>query len=188
MKKSRLILILPFFSLLFFSCEAETEIAFERVKVKQGYSLEVTNSMIPSKSLNAEASLQYFDESRQLFVIVLDEEKEAINAVIAEDEELSDYYSQDLTGFSELVMDNFAYQMDVQQAEQFKDTIIQNYPTKTFRLVATLEDVEIFYSLAFVEGERNYYRIWTWTMNELVSENLDLMQHMLFSFKEERRR
>jgi hypothetical protein len=173
-------------SAILVACKPSTEVSYQRIEAKNGYSIEIISSMIPSNSLNSEASLQYVEEMRQLFIIVLDEEKEAINSVIAADEELADYYSQDLAGFSELIMDNFVFQMDVKQAEHFKDTTIQNHPAKTIRLSATLNDVEIFYSLAFIEGERNYYQIWSWTHNESVSENLPLMEHMLFSFKEDK--
>lgn len=177
-------LSLFFIALLFSSCNSNEDVTFERVSSRNGYAIDVLSSMEPSTSLNDEASLQFFDQKRQLFMIVLDEDKQEMNDAFEENEELLDYYSVDFEGYASFLLDNFAYSMEIKREVEIKDTTINNRPAKLIGLVSELEGTDIFYSLAFVDGVEKYYQIWTWTYASLEKEHTPLMNKIALSFKE----
>lgn len=168
---------------LVLSCE-QKEVSYERASSTNGYTLEVLTTMDPSTSLNDEASLQFFDESRQLFLIVLDEGKEEMDEALDVNAELSEYYTSDFDGYTDFLLDNFAYMMVVKTRSEMKNTSIFGLSAKTIDLVCELDGTDILYSLAFIEGKEKYYQIWTWTYANKERKNQPLMYHIINSFQE----
>jgi hypothetical protein len=175
--------LLILFVSFFIGCE-EKETFYDRVSSRKGYSLEILTTMDPSTSLNDEASLQFFDESRQLFLIVLDEGKEEMDEALDVNAELSEYYTSDFDGYTDFLLDNFAYMMEVKTRSEMKNTSISGLSAKTIDLVCELDGTDILYSLAFIEGKEKYYQIWTWTYANKERKNQPLMYHIINSFQE----
>ena len=166
------------------SCNAENKITFERATSRSGYAIDVMSTMEPSTSLNEEASLQFFDEEYQLFVIVLDEDKQEMIDAFNENEDLLEFYSTDFNGYTDFLMDNFNYSMEVKREGTLKDTIINGMKSKTLGIVSELDNTDIYYNFAFIEGAEKYYQVWTWTYAQLEQDYQPLMDHILFSFEE----
>lgn len=173
-----------FVFIIFVGCDSNRDISFESVTSRNGYEIDVLKSMEPTVNLNNEASLQFFDEKRQLFMIVLDESKNEMNEAVESDEELSTQYSSDFEGYTTFLLDNFAYSMNVKRGSRIKDTIINEFPAKTITLVSEIDEVDIFYSLAFIEGKQKYYQIWTWTYADQEKDYFQIMNKIIYSFKE----
>jgi hypothetical protein len=174
-----------FIAAFFAGCTIDKADSYEKVESRSGYSIHVLSSMEPSTDLNSEASIQFLDQNKQLFMIVLDENKDEMNNAVESNEALSEKYSADFKGYSTFLLDNFANSMEVKSGTKIKDTVIHDLPAKTINLVSEIDGVDIFYALAFIEGVDKYYQVWTWTYAHLEEDHYPRMKEILFSLKEQ---
>lgn len=162
---------------LFTSCASEDGV--EVVKFQEKYSLTVPTFLTKVNNLNDDASLQYQHAFKEFYLIVIDEAKsEFENALDIYD--LNGSYSQDLSGYSNLVLENFSgySKSDIQ------DVFINNLPAKTFTWEENIDGIDVYYAVAIVEGKENYYQIMTWTLANRKLRYKDRMNQILNSFNE----
>ncbi|MCR5860915.1 hypothetical protein LRS05_01585 [Flavobacterium sp. J372] len=175
--------VLPLLVLImtFISC-SKTEPA-ETVNVGGRYSLDLPKSFKKAKGLNPEASLEYMDAANRLYVIVIDEQKDAvINAIV--ENGLENTYSPDLNGYSQLLADTMKPNLKAGTIEPFKDTIINGLKARKTDLEGIVENLRIHYKLGVVEGKNRFYQIMTWTAPDDLQKNQEEMQAIINSFKE----
>ncbi|RZJ53417.1 MAG: hypothetical protein EOO45_31210, partial [Flavobacterium sp.] len=94
------LLSLLFLAILFTSCDEKKQ----TVKIEDKYSVELPSSFSKATGLNEDASLEYQDLLKQLYVIVIDEQKSEFSRILDESE-LTEIYAADLTGYSKLIID-----------------------------------------------------------------------------------
>ena len=87
------------------SCVSED--AVEVVNIQGKYSLSVPSFLTKVNNLNEDASLQYQHAWKELYVIVIDEAKSEIGTAL-KTYDLEGIYSQDLKGYTDLVLENFS--------------------------------------------------------------------------------
>ena len=171
-----------FLTILFItSCQSgDTE---KLVPVENKYSISIPSFLIKTNTLNEDASLQYLNAWKEFYVIVIDELKsEMLKALV--DNDLTDEYSNDLKGYSDLILDNFELSISISHKSDIVDTFINNMPARLLTINGQAEGIDIFYSLAFIQGHERYYQIMTWTLSSKEHDYKDKMNKILYSFKE----
>lgn len=178
MKKINLILILILFLV---SCQPTgTE---QTIIVENKYSLTIPSFLTKVSNLNEDASLQYQHAWKEFYVIVIDESREEFRKALY-DNDLDETYSIDIKGYSDLLLDVFTSTMTINNKTELKDTIIDNFPARTIQITARTEGVDVYFSLAFVEGNKRYYQIMAWTLSNKKYQYDYKMGKLINSFKE----
>jgi hypothetical protein len=179
--KPKPILIIAAFLFLIISCGNGPE-ATMAVK-GPGYSLEIPESMTKTTSLNDEASLQYQDLMKQLFVITINEPKSQLQAAI-DDNDLYDQYTYNLKGYYDLIITNFQSSFSLENLPSPTDTTIHGLPAKVVELEGDVDGDRVYCKLAFIEGKKHYYQVMAWTNAGRKQALSKTIADMVASFKE----
>ncbi len=151
-----------------------------------GYKISIPKHMTVSTELNDDASLQYQDIYKELYVIVIDEPKTDFIKTFS-DPELNEYNDK-LTpekNYRMVQMKSMKEKMTMKNEPGIKKQTINGLDAEVVDFTGTVEGVEsdIYYKLAFVEGTKNLYMIMTWTLDSDKNKNSEEMDQMIQSFK-----
>ena len=206
MKKNLIILSLITVSLLVTSCfssgsgdrkelrdrlkeildEEQEEVEMENVEINGLYSMDVPEHMTASLTMNDDASLQYMNETRNEYVIVIDEDKEEFKTIF----QALGMYDDDLSLIENYAISQESFTMEaatsVLDEEDIEKIKIGRYPARRKNFDAKVAGVlvPIAYSLAFIEGEDNLYMIMAWTSKSKRDDYEETVSKMFKSFRE----
>lgn len=153
------------------------------VSVKK-YSVMIPGHMVATTGLNDEASLQYQNIYKELYILVIDEPKdEVINAFMEVGE--YDTTKSPVTNYRTFLINALQESVSVKgEIELIKDTINGlSAEIVSFHATAPEVEPEVFYLSAFYEGKNNFYYLMTWTLTETEEKNRKEMKEMIYSFK-----
>lgn len=168
--------------LLLVSCDDEEKT--QTVKIDGKYLLEIPSYFTKAKGLNEDASLEYKNAIRELYVVVIDEDKAALQKMIDENE-LYDVYPSNLGGYMKLVTENFEKGFSLDTLPVAKDIKINGLPAKVMSFEGKVAGIpKVYYKMAFVEGKNRYYQVMSWTLADRKGKHEATMQKMIDSFKE----
>lgn len=173
------ILILVILSLN--SCQSED--GQQIVTIENRYSIVIPSFLTKARGLNDDASLQYQHTWKEFYVIVIDEPKTEMQKAL-DDNNLNEIYTNDVKGYSELLLFGFEQALNVSHKSVIVDTLINNMPARLLTINGRVDGVNIFYSLAFIQGSDRYYQIMSWTMARKEEEYKDKMNRIMYSLKE----
>ena len=177
-KRAFYFILLAFFIV---SCQ-NTEPHYLTVK-KDIYKIDIPEHMEESDKLNSEASLQYQNLFKELYIIILDEPKKDFNELISDDY-YADKYSTDVKGYTDFVLDNYYYETEVTTTDP-EAVKINGLDAFTHNMEErNTAGYDIFFKVAYIEGRNNYYRVMVWTLSEYKEEYRETMERMINSFKE----
>ena len=156
---------------------AYTEIVHEGV-----FSVEVPNTMKKTTKLNGEATLQLQNVKEELYLIVIKENKEEIDALFRSQGEGEEVFKK----FSEATLLYLTATLDQLEPSELKLTekTIHNLPVQTVDFTARIGGLDIYYKFSAFQGKDNYYQVLTWTLKEYKEKNQADMDKMSTSFKE----
>ncbi|NHN27242.1 hypothetical protein FIA58_016285 [Flavobacterium jejuense] len=174
MKKIFLILV------VFFTISCETSEELQTINVSN-YSIQLPSYLSESKELNDEASLQYQNIFKELYIIVIHENKGELENALTENG-IDEIYSNDFDGYVDLLSTGLASNIEMKNKIE-KDTVINSLETRVMKFEGKVEDFNVFYEVAYVNGIDNYYQIMTWTLLKKKSDYEDIMDKMIHSFK-----
>ncbi len=155
----------------------------QTITIDNKYSLTLPSFLTKVNNLNEDASLQYQHAWKEFYVIVIDETKSEVQAAL-EQNNLTETYSNDIDGYSNLLMDGFEQVISVSSKSSIVDTTIFKLPAKFLTINGNVEGIDAFYSLAFIEGKNRYYQIMAWTLASKKYQYQEKMQKMIYTFKE----
>ncbi len=179
MKKLTFIIL----TILFFtSCQSnETE---QTVTTDNKYSISIPSFLVKSSTtLNEDASLQYLHTWKEFYVIVIDESKAEMQKAL-EDNNLTETYSNDIKGYSDLILKNFEQSISIYKRSEITDTLVNNMPARILTINGSVEGIDAYYSIAFIDGKKRYYQVMAWTLSNKESEYRDKMRKIMYSLKE----
>lgn len=164
-------------SLILLACGGETK--FENVEVAAKYSVDIPDYMNSIDLQNAEASLQYGNEIKGHFVMVIDETKiSLIDAGL-------DFSVEDYADFA---VDYLKQSLTDAKVKRMTDDVqmINDLEAISYKIwgVFTEVDEDIFYYMTIYKSENNYYSMSTWTLGSRENRYTDNMEKMINSFKE----
>jgi hypothetical protein len=167
--------------LLLGSCQSVDE--EQTVTIENKYSISIPSFLTKVNELNDDASLQYQHAWKGFYVIVIDESKSEMQKAL-NDNNLAESYTNDIKGYSNLVLNAFEQDLSGSQKSVITDTIINNMPARLLTVSGRVADVDAFYSLAFIQGKKRYYQIMAWTLSSKEYEYKDQMNRIMYSIKE----
>ncbi len=196
-RTSRLLVALSVFSLLAFtSCGGGTRDGRDSARVQKekeekmkeasanDYKMMVPKHMTKTTQLNDEASLQYQNIYKELYVIVIDEPRDTI---IDSFKMLGEYDDQKspVENYRTFLMDQLESNMNIKAEPKIRKEKINGMDAEivSFNAEVAGVDYEVFYQAAFYEGKNNFYYLSTWTLADKKSENSEEMDAMIKSFK-----
>ncbi len=170
MKKA---LFLLFFTSLF-SCNQET--TFAEVNINNRYTISMPAYMKPCNDIQKDASLQYQNLEKDVYVIVIDEKK-----VLMQDYDFNfnlDAYFNNISsrGFAENIKDGKLSVPGRQEINGNKALIAD--------ITGKLEENNVFYKFAVIETPYEFYQILSWTRADNREKLEKDMVKMIESFKE----
>jgi hypothetical protein len=154
------------------------------VTIGNRYSLSIPSFLVKaSTSLNEDASLQYLHTWKEFYVIVIDESKSEIEKALI-DNNLTDKYSNDIKGYSDLLLTGFEQSVSISHKSAIIDTIVNNMPARILTINGRAEGLDAIYSIAFIQGKERYYQVMAWTLSNKEYEYRDKMKKIMYSLKE----
>ncbi len=155
----------------------------QTVTIKDRYTIALPDTYKKVKDLNEEASLQYQNSVKGIYVIVIDEEKEALGRAI-DNNSLYDTYNNDLNGYSRLITDGMDASISVKKMPAFKETTINEHNARVLSFQGIASGTHVYWKLAFIEGNNRFYQIMVWTEADNRSKYEKEMAAIINSFKE----
>lgn len=167
--------------LLFISCEPDT--STRSVPINNQYAMRIPAMLSSTSRLNEDASMQYQNILRELYVIVIDEPIDEIKQAFS-DFQLMDLDSMDLDGYAMLILDAFADNLSSHRTQGVVPAKINGLPARIAKVDARIQGHSVFYHIAIIEGEDHYYQIMTWTLASRKQRYAGVMNSMIQSFRE----
>ena len=165
--------------LIFTSCEQ----ADQTVIIDNRYSLDIPSFLKESNDLNEDASLQYQNIWKEFYVIVIDETKDEFHQVL-EETELTDLYSSNIIGYSDILIEGIEESMSVHEKSSLDSIKINGMEARTISYSGKTEDIDVYFLFAFIEGKNSYYQVMTWTLGERKDKYKEQMAKIISTFKE----
>ncbi|MFZ6051274.1 hypothetical protein [Halocola ammonii] len=169
-------------AILFSACSWDGK--FKRVKVDSEYSLDIPNFLSESNILNEVASLQYQDIIRDFYVIVIDERKSELRSALNLGGFSKSDYSHDLDGYTSIMLDSYSFQMNMKKEPTIVEGTVDNKPARFVTVEGEVENEDVFWKVAFIEGTYKFYQVYTWTAADKKDEYKITMNQVLKSFRE----
>lgn len=151
-----------------------------------GYKISIPKHLSVSKDLNDDASLQYQDTLKELYIIVIDEPKTDFIKSFSEPE--VNEYDDKLTpekNYRIVQMKSLMEKVTLRGEPVVKKATINGLDAEIVDFTGSVPnvDAEIYYKLAFIEGTKNLYMVMTWTLDSKKDSNSEEMDQMIQSFK-----
>lgn len=135
----------------------------QQKKVGHEYFISVSNGMQKRFDLNDNASAQYGDDDRQAYMIIIDEEKEALTTTGTGISSADLYFEDAVKNIS-----SAGTLLNKSMESKIKVNMMNAIQT-TMEIDQDSDDgtkLKIFYLLTVVEGKGHYYKILCWTLLE----------------------
>lgn len=165
--------LLPFLTLLFFAA-CGTASTYSRITINEQYSIELPADMEPAK-LNENASLEYQNLQRELYAIVIAEEKKTLNDYGLE-YDLETYARQ----AARSIDSSYTGKPGLQQIGNLK-AVHLSLKGKYDNAGSTQD---LVYRLTVIETPTCYYQVLLWTLEKKYDSNRADMEHIESSFLE----
>jgi|SRR5690606_3070208 len=180
--------------LLFFSCniinnndksEKLLEDAYKEVSINKEYNILLPKYLSKAANLNEDASLQYQNIFREVYIIVIDEPKDEFITLFKE----LGLYDESLTpldNYSNFQNQHFSDETrEITYDSDFSDKTINNLPAKFKKLQAKVTgiDFEISYWNTYLESDTKMYTIMCWTLSDRQKKYDDTFIKVINSFK-----
>lgn len=146
---------------------------FEPVIVKDRFSIELPTNLKRTEGLNEDATLEYSDPIKELYIIVLEEPK-------------ADSVSEPITldRYFELASKGIEYGVEEGKLISPVRQTINELPAIISDISGKFEKENIIYKLAVIEGKRSFYQVLCWTLGKHINENEEKIDKMVASFTE----
>lgn len=144
--------------------------AFHNVQVNDLYSIDLPMYLDSTAEFNADASLQYVNKDKAVYIMVIDQDKAEWDSKVSIDE------------YFDLVSAQFVRDT----ADAFLPDIREVNGLKSLQTEATgMENThKIYYKLAVVESNSHFYQILAWTLLKQKEEYAGDLQRVIDSFEE----
>lgn len=151
------------------------------VRVNNQYSIEIPTFMNESNDLNIEASLQYQNIFKETYVIVIDEPKDDFISIFEDLDEYDNSVSA-AKNYKDIQLKFLEEEVIIKNIDDKESSIINGLPFEIIEVDATVDGIDIGYTIAFVEGAKNVYMIMTWTMQNRHEKYSQLFEKIVKSF------
>ena len=175
MKKTLIVLLFTFVAV---SCQ--TENTYQTIKIKKQYSMELPAFLEKTTELNTEASLQYQNVFKELYVIVIDEPKQGFINTMAKQKS---GITADFNGFSDIALENLKASLTNFDFSGIENIIVNGLEARSFSISGTVEGIDVYYKAAHIATATDFYQVLTWTLVDKKEKYDAEMNKIIASFK-----
>jgi len=176
--------ILLLLSILLFVSSCSFNSKPKEIDVKGKYKMNIPGFMISTNQLNDDASLQYQNPLKELYIIVIDDTFDDFSKAINSNEVESEY-TNDFNGFVELISSGEGELFfTVADRSKMKDETINGLKAKTLENIRNITGVDIYYKAALIQGKDTYYQVIAWTLASRKDKHEKIITEMINSFTE----
>ena len=166
--------------------ESFKEVKIDDIDGNPLYSMKLPDYLTEGYELNDEASLQYQNEYKEVYVIVIDEPKQDFIDVFMD---LGDYDSTKsaVDNYADAQMESIEGNMStVTSKSTMRKSKLSGCDARVCDVAGTQSGIDdaMGFTVAFVEGKETLYMIMTWTFEKTKADYQDDMDKMINSFKE----
>lgn len=155
---------------------------YNTIEIDSIYQLDVPKYMKEMSSLHPEASLEYANVYKDVYTVVINEEKEQFITLFKELEEYD-------LGLSSI--ENYANAQKKMYSERLSESKIQDYglieingyPARQIKMSGVVEGIKISYVIAFIEGIDNIFMIMNWTSDAQFDKYETMFEFINGTFK-----
>jgi hypothetical protein len=167
--------------LLLVGCESQK--APETVVISDRYSMKIPGFLGRTTDLNEDASLQYQNIFKELYIIVIDESAAEFKEALVENG-LDSIYTNDLEGYSDLLMLGVNMELGNGGEAEFEAKNINGLDARVLDMDTEFDGMDIYYQFAYFKGKEHYYQLMTWCLADKKSQHQQAMEDMVNSFRE----
>lgn len=139
--------------------------------------------MKSTTALNEDASLQYMNAFRDIYVMVIEDTFEEVENVIVN--ELLDDFPEGFEGFCELAgmneEDSFIINSDL---EHLRNEQINGLTAKVYENIRNFDGIDAYYKIALIEGKDTYYQVVCWVSDKAKDKYEKTINDIVNSFTE----
>jgi len=158
------------------SCDKGTQ----TVNVKR-YRIDLPGFLTKTTGLNDAASLQYKNEPKEFYVLVIDEPRKTFEDILKEN---AIGYEPNLEGYSNLLIESLEKGAAAKEKAVITDKKINGLNARVASVTGVVDGIAVFWKIAYVEGKNTYYQVLCWTLPQKQTEHEPLMDNIINSFKE----
>ena len=148
------------------------------------FSLEIPVGLRENDRLNEDAVLCYASLLKGIYIMVLEDTKEEFEAALI-NEELTDYYTNDLDGYDQLITDAFGIDSDVETGQRTTEKkTVNGLPCIANSFSLEANGTPFAYDLVCVEGRDHYYQLIFFTQEKDSEKYAAIRAKVLASFRE----
>jgi len=155
---------------------------WETKKVNKLYSINIPDYLNDTDDLNSEASLQCENIDKEMYLIVIDEDKkEFIDAVneLLEDTQFTE--DEILDVYAYLQFTTFASDDDFDNNLEYLE--INGRKARQLDIVSSFDEYDVFYKMACYESKNHLYFLVSWTTYENKNIYNPDLQNVINSFR-----
>ncbi len=160
--------------LTFTSCKKQT--TFNEVTVNDKYTILIPDYVKPSAGMHQQASLQYQNQEKEFYVLVIDESQ-------------SDMKAYDLNYDIETYFQNI---VSLPFKENIKNGVVSTPQKREINganalvaeITGSVNNTDVFYKMAVIESPNKFYQVLTWTRADQKKEYEEDMLKIIESLKE----
>ncbi|MEM9982768.1 MAG: hypothetical protein AAF734_09735 [Bacteroidota bacterium] len=158
---------------------------FESVQVEERYEIALPTHMEAVNDLNREASLQYQNASKEMYIIIIDEPLEDLIDTFTQlgeyDKELSE-----VENYRNIQLGFLKEDMNVVEKGKPRTLEVNGLQAELVHLEGAISDTneQIAYLAGFLTSNTRAYMIMAWTLENNKEKHMDTFEQMIRSFKE----
>jgi hypothetical protein len=165
------------FSILLFGCGGDDDFVTQTVEGK--FSVELPEYMVELDLENPGALLQFGNEMREHYVIVIMEPHEVLTQL---------GLNLDLQSYANINLDNMKLALQNPRLEELEDgvKVVNDMQTVGYKLTGLFpeSDINIVYYIRYYRSEKSFYAVITWTLEQTERSYLNNMLKIINSLKE----
>lgn len=158
------------------SCGSEEGV--QTITIEGRYTLTIPAFLSEADDLHEDASLQYQNIFKDVYVLVIDEPKTALHDILDEFD-YEETYSNDLDGYTQLILDGVIQNLNNPHQTDVVETTVNGLPARLTTLEGVIENMPIFYVYGLYESQESYYQVIVWTSVEKKSQYKPKMEAVL---------
>ena len=191
MKKSLVLILFLFISIT--SCKKIIDSAasigkddikkedLKSISVNKDYTISVPDYMTELKSLNEDASFQYANIYKDVYTIVIDEDKQEFIKAFEDIGIYNDSLSI-VSNYSDYQVKSLQEAINAKEVKELEFKI-KNLPSLQYELNGKIEGIDASYLIGFVEGKDKMYMIMSWTVDNRYKKYKNTFKLIQSSFK-----
>lgn len=175
MKKSKIVLT---FTLVFICLKGFSQTEFTKHKAGHTFDINLPDYMNKTAGLNDVAAIQYKNEVKDVYGIIIFDTKEELKLVELNYSSINEFYDDFINGF---LIDEDQKTISKSKSQKIGEI---NFIECDASYYDKQENIEIYYLVGIVETKTSFYKVLSWTLIENKDKFKSDFQKILYSLRD----